>query len=430
MEDYEERGGILKKIILCIGTLDTKGPELLYVKQLIERKRGYHASVVDIGSLGIPPFAADISAEEVAQAAGSTIQEVRGLKEAGPAAKIMTLGAIRIVKDLYRSGKFHGILSIGGGMGSGVASAVMRELPIGMPKFMLSSQKIVQAGIKNYVGTKDIVILPSVADIAGFNRLTRDALRKSVGAIIGMMEASEIEVSEKPLVFMTMTGLSTGCGLKVKSFLEDKGFEVAVFHTIGVGGRTFEELVRCYPVRGVVELGLNEIGNELFGGLASAGPNRLEAAGEKGIPQIITPGCIDIINFLAPETLPDRYKDRPLCFHNPQATLPRLNAEEFRLIGETISKKLNIAIGPVRVLIPIRGFSSLDCHGNVFYDPIADRVFIESLKRALKEEIEVREIDAHINDDEFANVVANEFLDIIKPPNDERSLPPHLEAVS
>jgi uncharacterized protein (UPF0261 family) len=389
---------ILNKIVLCIGTLDTKGPELQYIKQLIERKKGYNALVMDIGSLGIAPFAADITAEE----------------EAGPAAKIMTVGAIRIVKDLYRSGKFHGAISIGGGMGSGVASAVMRELPIGMPKFMLSSQKIVQAGIRNYVGTKDIVIMPSVADIAGFNRLTRDALRKSVGAIIGMMEATESEASEKPFVFMTMTGLSTGCGLKVKSFLEEKGFEVAVFHTIGVGGETFEELLKSYRVSGVIELGLNEIGNELFGGLASAGPNRLQAAGEKGIPQIITPGCIDIINFLAPETLPDRYKDRPLCFHNPQATLPRLNAEEFRLIGETMGKKLNRAVGPVRVLIPIRGFSSLDRLGNIFYDPITDRAFIDSLKSSLKETIEVREVDAHINDDEFADVVANEFMDIIR----------------
>jgi uncharacterized protein (UPF0261 family) len=405
---------ILNKIILCIGTLDTKGPELQYIKQLIERKRGYDALVMDIGSLGLAPFTADITAEEVAKAAGSTIQKVRALKEAGPAAKIMTVGAIRIVKDLYRSGKFHGAISIGGGMGSGVASAVMRELPIGIPKFMLSSQKIVQAGIRNYVRTKDIVIMPSVADIAGFNRLTRDALRKSVGAIIGMMETAESEVSEKPFVFMTMTGLSTGCGLKVKSFLEDKGFEVAVFHTIGVGGETFEELVKSYQVIGVIELGLNEIGNELFGGLASAGPNRLEAAGEKGIPQIITPGCIDIINFLTPETLPDRYKDRPLCFHNPQATLPRLNAEESRLIGETMSKKLNRAAGPVRVLIPMRGFSSLDCQGNIFYDPVADRAFIDSLKSSLKETIEVREIDAHINDDEFAKVVANEFMDIIR----------------
>lgn len=405
------------KTVLCIATLDTKGPEIQYIKEMIE-KRGHASLVMDIGSLGKQYFTPDITAEEVAKAAGSTIEKVRGFKEAGPAAQVMTLGAVRIAKDLYNSGKFQGVISIGGGMGSAVASAVMRELPIGMPKFMLSSQKIVQAGIRDYIGTKDIVIMPSVADIAGLNRLTRDALSKSVGAIIGMMETPETEVPEKPLVFMTMTGLSTGCGLKVKSFLEDKGFEVVVFHTIGVGGETFEELIKSFPVRGVIELGLNEIGNELFGGLASAGPNRLEAAGEKGIPQIITPGCVDIINFLAPETLPEQYKDRILCFHNPWATLPRLNAEELKLVSETVARKLNLATGPVKVLIPTRGFSSLDREGTIFYDPVADKAFINSLKSSLKEGIEVKEIDAHINDDEFARAVANELMNIMQPAHD------------
>ena len=403
----------MDRIILCIGTLDSKGPELLYVKQLIERKAGYRALVMDTGTLSDPFFEADITAAEVAEAAGSTLEEVRALEEAGPASAIMTTGAVKIAGDFFRVGKFQGVISIGGGMGSGVASAVMRELPHGIPKFILSSQKIVQAGIKNYVGTKDIVVMPSMADIAGLNRLTKDALNKAVGAIIGMMEAEEIEMSAKPLVFMTMTGLSTGGGLMVKSLLEDKGFEVAVFHAIGVGGETFEEMVKSYPVEGVIELGLNEIGNELFGGLASAGPNRLEAAGEKGIPQIITPGCVDIINFLAPETLPEKYKDRVLCYHNPQATLPRMNAEELSLVAETVSKKLNLAAGRVKVLIPLRGFSSLDCQGNAFYDPAADQAFIGSLKSTLKEAIVVKEIDAHINDEKFAEVVIDEFLDIM-----------------
>ncbi len=404
----------MEKVILCIGTLDSKGPELQYVKQLIERKKGYRTLVMDTGSLGEAYFTADITAGEIAEAAGSTIEKVRSLDEAGPASAIMTLGATRIARDLYNSGKFHGVISIGGGMGSGVASAVMRELPIGIPKFMLSSQKIVQAGIRKYVGTKDIVVLPSMADIAGLNRLTMDSLSKAVGAIIGMMETAEPEESGQPLVFMTMTGLSTGCGLKAKSLLEEEGFEVAVFHAIGVGGETYEELVRSYPVKGVIELGLNEIGNELFGGLASAGPNRLEAAGEKGIPQIITPGCIDIINFLAPETLPDKYRDRTLCYHNPQATLPRMNAEELSLIAGTMAKKLNLAAGRVKFLIPLRGFSSLDRQGGIFYDPAADRAFIDSLKSSLNKNIEVKEIDAHINDSEFAEDLVNEFMDIIE----------------
>lgn len=404
----------MEKVILCIGTLDSKGPELQYVKRLIELNQGYRAMVMDTGSLGEPYFTADITAEEVARAGGSTIEEVRSMDEAGPASAVMALGATKIARDLYNAGKFQAVISIGGGMGSGVASAAMRELPIGMPKFMLSSQKIVQAGIRKYVGTKDIVVLPSMADIAGLNRLTMDSLSKAVGAIIGMMEAAEPEVSDNPLVFMTMTGLSTGCGLTVKSILEERGFEVAVFHAIGVGGETYEELVRSYPVKGVIELGLNEIGNELFGGLASAGPNRLEAAGEKGIPQIITPGCIDIINFLSPDTLPDRYKDRPLCYHNPQATLPRLNGEELSLVAETMAKKLNLAVGKVKFLIPLGGFSSLDHQGGIFYDPEADRAFIDSLRVSLKEAIEIKEIDAHINDTEFAEVVADEFMDIIR----------------
>ena len=246
---------------------------------MIDRKRGYRALVMDIGSFENSYLAADITAEEVAREAGSTIEQVRQLKDGGPAGRIMTAGAIKIAKRLYEAGKFEGVLSVGGGTGSSTAAAVMRELPLGIPKFMLSTQKMVQAGIRGYVGTKDIAVMPSVVDIAGLNRLTSGALARAAGAIMGMVGAVAVEPSDKPLVFMTMTGLSTGCGHRVQSRLEELGFEVVVFHTIGVGGETFEELVSSYPVKGVIELGLNEIGNELFGGLASAGPRRLEGAG-------------------------------------------------------------------------------------------------------------------------------------------------------
>lgn len=404
----------MKKTILCIGTLDTKGPELEYLKRLIDRKRGYGALVMDISALGEAPFVADITAEEVAKAAGSTIVEVRSLKEGGPATAIMTRGAIKIARELFAAGKFQGVISVGGGSGTAMTSAVMRELPVGVPKFMLVSQKIVQAGIRRYVGTRDIVVMPSVADVAGLNRLTREALNQAAGAITGMVGAGHVESAGKALVFMTMTGLSTGCGLRVQSLLEERGFEVVVFHTIGVGGETFEDMIKSYPVKGVIELGLNEIGNELLGGMASAGPHRLEAAGEKGIPQIVTPGNVDIINFLAPETVPERYRNRVIAYHNPQATLPRVNADELRLIAKAIADKLNRATGPVRFLIPLRGFSSLDIQGNPFYDPIGDRAFIDSLKSSLKEAIRVKEIDVHINDEEFARAVADEFLDTIK----------------
>lgn len=294
-------------------------------------------------------------------------------------------------------------------MGTAVASAVMRELPIGVPKFMLSSQKIVQAGISGYVGTKDIATMPSVADIAGLNMLTRKALSNAVGAIVGMVESPELEVVKKPLVFMSMLGTTTGCGLKVKSLLENKGLEVIIFHSIGIGGMTLEELIQSYPVRGVIELGLNEIGNELLGGVATAGPNRLEAAGKKGIPQIITPGNADFINFLAPDTIPSQYRSRNLHAHNPQATLMRLNADELKLVGETVARKLNLATGPVKVLIPKRGFSSLDYKGRIFYDPVADKAFVDSLVNSLHKAITVKEIDAHINDDKFADAIVEEL---------------------
>ena len=400
------------KTILCIATLDTKGSELQYLKELIE-KRGHATLVMDVGSFGEPPFTPFITAEEVARAASSNIDKVRTLNS-GEAVPVMTAGAVRIVRDLYASRKFDGVISIGGGMGSAIASAAMRELPVGIPKFILSSQKIVQAGIRGYVGASDIVIMPSVADIAGLNRLTRQSLNNAAGAVVGMVESAEEVDTEKPIVFMTMVGSISRCGLRVRALLEEHGLEVIIFHSIGIGGMTLENLVKSYPVRLVVELGLNEIGNELFGGLASAGPHRLEAAGEKGIPQIVIPGNIDFINFLSLETVPERYRKRKYHAHNPQATGLKLMADEMIQVGETIARKLNLAGGPVKVLIPTRGFSDIGVEGGVFFDPGADRAFIQALTASLHKSIEVTKVDANINDDAFAQKIADKSLDLMK----------------
>jgi len=400
------------KTILLLATLDTKGEEAKYVKELIE-KRGHAVMVLDMSSLGKPPFEPDIAAEEVAKAAGSSIEEVRALKYSSQATEVMTRGAEKVVKSLCDADKFHGVLSMGGGTGSAMASAVMRQLPIGLPKFMLVTQHVVEAGLKGYVGTSDIAVMPSVVDIAGLNRLTMRSLNNAASAIVGMVESSEIRVSEKPLVFTTMLGITTTCGLMLKELLTRKGFEVIIFHSVGLGGMTLERLIEKYPVSGVIELSLNEIGNELFGGFAKAGPKRLEAAGRLGIPQIIVPGNIDTITFFSPETVPDRYKARNLYYHNPQATAVRTNADELKLVAETVAKKLNQAKGPVKVLIPTRGFSSLDAEGGCFYDPVADMAFISSLKSSLNKRIPVEEIDNNINDERFAKIAADRFLDII-----------------
>jgi uncharacterized protein (UPF0261 family) len=255
--------------------------------------------------------------------------------------------------------------------------------------------------------------MPSVADIAGLNRLTRQSLNNAAGAIVGMVESAAGVDTEKPIVFMTMVGSISRCGLKVRALLEEHGVEVIIFHSIGIGGMTLENLVKSYPVRLVVDLGLNEIGNELFGGLASAGPHRLEAAGEKGIPQVVIPGNVDFINFLSPGTVPERYRKRKFHAHNPQATGVKLNADEMKRVGETIARKLNHANGPARVLIPTRGFSDLGVEGGVFFDPEADRVFIKALTKSLRKSIEVTKVNANINDDDFAQMIADKSIHLL-----------------
>jgi uncharacterized protein (UPF0261 family) len=239
--------------------------------------------------------------------------------------------------------------------------------------------------------------------------LTKKIAANAAGAIVGMVESLEVEIDDNPVVVMSMNGTTTQCGSKVMSILEGEKFEVVVFHSIGVGGRALEEFVRNESVKGVIEIGLNEIGNELFGGLAKAGPDRLETAGEKGVLQIITLGSVDFINFLGPETVPPEYKDRNLFYHNPQATTLRLNSDEMRSVAKVMAEKLNRANGPVKVLIPTRGFSSWDREGKSFYDPDADKIFIDSLKQSLHPSIMVSEIDAHINDEQFAEVIVEAF---------------------
>lgn len=273
----------MKKTLLCIATLDTKGPEAMYVRNLIEKK-GYTPLILDISMLGETHFPAEISAEKVAKSVGSTIEEVRTIKAESEAAEIMSAGVKTIVRELYSSGKIHGIISIGGGMGSAIASAGMRELPIGFPKLMLSSQKVVQAGIRGYAGTKDIAILPSPADIAGLNRITMKMFNNAVSAIIGMIESSEVEIADRPLVFLSMLGLTAKCGLKVKSLLEQRGFEVIIIAVMGLS--TTEELTENYPAKGNIELALHEVGCALFGGRSAAGPDRLVTIGEREFPRL------------------------------------------------------------------------------------------------------------------------------------------------
>lgn len=394
-----------RRIIGIVGTLDTKGPEILFVKNLIQRK-GHQTIVIDAGVLGEPYFPPDVSREEVARAAGTTIQDIIKLRDEGKAINAMALGVRSVLHELYSKGELHGAICLGGGQAATIGSTALQALPLGVPKVLVST-KVAQAKAGAYAGTRDIVLMPSVADIAGLNRITEKVLSNAAGAIVGMVEAAceKAVVEEKPVAVLTMLGTTTRGCLGVKNYLETKGFEVIVFPTIGVGGKAMEEYLEECGASLVLDLSLNEIGNELFGGMASAGANRLTAAGRKGIPQVIAPGNVEFINFLDAETVPPRYRNRKLHSHNPQATVMRLNGEELREIARVVAQKVSQAMGPVTVIVPLKGFSALSVEGGVFYDPEADKKFIEELEMHLPPNVNVVKVDADFNSSRFVEAV-------------------------
>lgn len=400
-----------KKKIICIATLDTKGSEIQYVKDIIQAM-GHRAVIVDCGSMGEPAVPPDIPREDLLKAAGSSREEIKRAGSAGNASEIMITGLRKIIRGLHESKDLDGVIAIGGGTGSNICAAAMRDLPVGTPKLLVST-KVGQAGAQGYVGTKDVTIMPSVADLEGLNRITKRVLANAAGAICGMVEAQEMAPtasSERPLVAMSMVGTTTPCGLRVKSALEKMGYEVVIFHTVGVGGRALEEFIRSEPVKGTIELGISEVGNDLFGGLATAGPDRLEGAGTRGIPQIVTPGHSGYIQFLALSTIPLQYRQRSIIVHNPQATAVVLNADEMIALAGVLAGKLNRAKGATRVLIPTLGFSAWDKEGEKYYDPERNKIFIEHLEKELAPHIRVRKIEAHINNDRFGDAVIEEFM--------------------
>jgi uncharacterized protein (UPF0261 family) len=390
----------MEKTILLLGTMDTKGLEFAYAKEKIN-ERGHRTIVVDVGILGNPLLNPDISQEEVAQAAGTNIQEVIAQGKEGVAIELMTEGAASIVQGLYNSGKIDGILALGGSMGTSLATAVMRTLPIGMPKLMVST--MASSDTRPYLDNKDIVMMPSVADLVGLNRVTKKVLAIAAGAIVGMVMADPEPIhANKPLIGLTLHGDLMSCMDACKSMLEERGYEVVVFAAVGSGGKTLEELIEEDVINGVFDLVTHEIACHLYGGLCDAGPLRLEAAGRKGIPQLVVPGKVDIISFSTGLGIPERFKGRKPWMHNPDLGLIRLNKEEMSLVAETMVQKLNKSVGPTAVIIPTRGLSGYGKGWEAFYDAEADFALFHILKKRLKSEIKVVEVDAHIKDRLFA----------------------------
>jgi uncharacterized protein (UPF0261 family) len=396
--------------ILLIGTLDTKGEEYAYVRDLI-KDRGHEALIMNAGVTGDPPFRPDIGAEAVAAAGGSTLAALRAEGDRGAAIEVMALGALKLAVQYYEEGKFEGVLAFGGSGGTAIATPAMRGLPVGVPKVMVST--VASGDVQPYVGVKDVTMMYSVVDIAGLNRLSRRILANAAGAICGMAEQKLPKAEDKPLLGATMFGVTTPCVTAVREQLEAAGYEVLVFHATGSGGQAMESLITDDFIVGVADITTTEWCDELVGGMLSAGPHRLEAAAKKGIPQVVSCGALDMVNFWSYETVPARFKERTLYKHNPNVTLMRTTPEECTELGRIIASKLNQAQGPTTLFIPLKGVSAIDQEGQPFYLPEADKALFNSLRENIRPPVELIELDMHLNDPEFSAAMADHLLKML-----------------
>jgi uncharacterized protein (UPF0261 family) len=401
-----------RKTVAILGTLDTKAAEFAFLKRAIEGE-GVATLLVDAGVLADPPYAPDIGAAEVAAAAGADLATLRAAKDRGPAVTAMGKGAAAIVNRLEKEGRIHGIIAMGGGGGTSIAARAMRDLPVGFPKLIVST--LAAGDISPYVGVKDITMMPSIVDISGINRLSSEIMANAAGAVAGMVRAKRPAPTDaKPLVAATMFGVTTPCVTAARKVLESAGYEVLVFHATGTGGRTMEELVRAGFIEGVLDITTTELADELVGGVLTAGPDRLTAAGEKGIPQLVSSGALDMVNFGTPESVPARFAQRLFYHHNPQVTLMRTTADENAELGRLLARKLNAARGPTTFILPKGGVSAIDVPGKPFHDPEADAAFIRELKANLAPRITLIERDTDINDEAFAAEAANLLIAMLR----------------
>jgi uncharacterized protein (UPF0261 family) len=401
----------MAKKIALIGALDTKGPEYRFVKELIEA-RGHRTLIVDVGVLGENLLRADIPREDVARAGGADLKDLQQRGDRGEAVAAMTRGAEALLPRLHSEGRIDGVLAMGGSGGTVVACAAMRALPLGVPKVMVST--LAGGDVSPYVGVKDIVMIPSIVDVSGINRISREVFARAAGAICGMVEAAIPRGEDKPLVAASMFGNTTRAVEAAKSILEREGYEVLVFHATGKGGRTMESLVDAGLISGVLDITTTEWADELVGGVLTAGPSRLDAAARNGTPAVVAPGCLDMVNFWAPETVPGKFQGRRFYQHNPNVTLMRTNVEECRRLGEIIAEKLSRSTGPLTVVIPLRGLSVIDSPGQPFWWPEADQALFTALKSGLRKDIPVVELDSNINDPPFAERCAGALLESIR----------------
>jgi uncharacterized protein (UPF0261 family) len=399
--------------VLLIGTLDTKGNEVQFVRDLLNAA-GVSTLVIDAGALGAPAFPPDVPRERVYEAAGTTSAAIQKAGDRGQAIEAAARGVARLACDLHVAGGVDGVLSLGGSAGTTIGTAAMRALPFGVPKLMVST--LASGQVRPYVGVRDIFMMPSVVDISGLNRIGRTVLANAAAAMIGMVQQARVSqprgspTPDRPLITATMFGVTTPCVEAARRIVEGKDYEVLVFHATGTGGQTMESFIADGLIAGVLDLTTTELADELVGGVLTAGRDRLTAAALRGVPQVISLGALDMVNFGPPETVPEKFRGRRFYQHNPTVTLMRTTPEENDQLGKEIAQKASAAGGPTAVLVPLRGVSAIDREGQPFWWPEADAALFASLRGWMSPHVELVELDLHINDPAFADAAAGTLL--------------------
>ena len=395
--------------IAILGTLDSKAEEHSFVADRI-RERGHNVALIDVGTGDEPQFTPDYSRYEVAAATGVDLRSLIERHDRGECVVAMSEAAPIFLAQLVESGTINGVVSLGGGGGTAIGTASMRALPIGFPKLMVST--VASGNTAHYVGTKDIVMMPSIVDVSGLNRISRTIFTRAAGAICGMVEAKIDEEGGKPLIVASMFGNTTTCVNEAKAILEEAGYEVLVFHSTGAGGQAMESLIESGMVSGVLDVTTTEWADEVVGATLSAGPTRMDAMTKAKVPAVVAPGCVDMANFGARETVPPEFEGRNFYIHNPQVTLMRTNAEECAEIGKVIATKANANTAPVAILNPLKAVSEINGEGKAFYDPEADKVLFEAIHSYAK--VEVTDFNEEINSSVFARACAEKLLELIQ----------------
>jgi uncharacterized protein (UPF0261 family) len=395
--------------VVLLGTLDTKGREYAFLRERI-REHGVDVLLVDVGVYE-PLVEPDVPRTEVAAAAGADVAQLAAAGDRGAAVTAMAEGARAVAARLHADGRLDAVAALGGSGGSSIATAVMRALPVGVPKLMVST--LASGDTRPYVGAVDVTMMYSVVDISGINSVSARILANAAGAVAGMAKASVPPLEQRPLVGASMFGVTTPCVTRARERLDELGYETLVFHATGTGGQSLEALVRGGYLAGVLDVTTTELADELVGGVLSAGPDRLEAAGGAGVPQVVSLGALDMVNFGPRETVPERFASRNLYVHNPTVTLMRTTPDECAELGRTIGRKLSAATGPTALFVPLRGVSAIAVEGGPFHDAAADEALLAGLRETLDASVEVHELDTDVNDPEFALAMTDRLHELI-----------------